>query len=302
MDEKLYSIGKTASLCNISIDQLRNYDKIGLLKPQVRGDNKYRYYTESQIEDILIIKELKRIGVPLKMIAAFLKNQELDSIRATLEENMLVKRNEIAEKQRQYNAMVDALLTIEKALADRTRSREIALKARSDGSLRTSFEESFAVVPIAERPIVSIRKKSKCYKTNHYLDRYIELQNLIEEYDLEAGRSWFIVYHDIYNCIFDWGEDAEGDMEFFANIKSGGALNEHCRIFGGFLAASATYVGAYDNDRHKQVYEELTEWAKKLGYTTTGISYQELVVGRSLTSNEEDFVTKIYLPLNVDRM
>lgn len=43
MNDKLYTIGKISVLTNVSIDQLRNYDKIGLLKPEGRGSNNYRH-------------------------------------------------------------------------------------------------------------------------------------------------------------------------------------------------------------------------------------------------------------------
>ena len=86
MSDKLYTIGKISALTNVSIDQLRNYDKIGLLKPEGRGSNNYRYYTENQLEDILVIKELKNIGIPLRMIGKFLENGDLETIQKTMEE------------------------------------------------------------------------------------------------------------------------------------------------------------------------------------------------------------------------
>lgn len=290
MKEKLFSIGKTAELTNVSVDQLRNYDKIGLLSPQVRGNNNYRYYTEKQFEEILLIKELKRIGVPLKLIQNLLNNHDLETIRNTLEENMFLKRAALNNLQMKYNALVDTLINLERAIADKNKAQRG----------RIIQDDRFAILPIAERPILSIRRKSKCYKTNHYTERYLELQNLAETMEVDAGRSWFIIYHDSYHCIFDQGEEAEGDMEFFVNIQHGLITHDpHYRIFGGFLAACATYFGPYDDDTHRQTYEELSNWAINLGYHPKGISYQELVIGRNMTNNPEDFITKIYLPLNV---
>ena len=299
MSDKLYTIGKISALTNVSIDQLRNYDKIGLLKPEGRGSNNYRYYTENQLEDILVIKELKNIGIPLRMIGKFLENGDLETIQKTLEENLQIKRDEIYRLQKQYNDLVDALINVERAISHK---KELTAGMENPPAEdKAAYSSGFEILSISERPIISLRRKSRCYKTNHYTERYMELQNLIEKTSIDAGRSWFIVYHDPYQCIFDWGEDAVGDMEFFSNVKHGYASeNSHCRIFGGFQAACATYVGAYDSDKHQQIYEELTDWALSLGYHTAGISYQELVIGRNITSNPEDFITKIYLPLNVN--
>ena len=287
MSEKLYTIGKAAALCNLSETQLRNYDKMGLLSPEVRGGNNYRYYTEKQLEQILIIKELKNYGVPLKMIEELMKDTSLDRIRQTLEEMLLEQRAEMYKIIRKYDEIIDRLLALNRAHIARDRQEML-----TEGS-----DEGFSIAAIAERPIISIRQKSKSYMTQHYTERYLELQNLIEQRDVRTGRSWLYAYHDSYDCIFDRGEDAEADMEFFVNVESGDPA-AFTRIFGGFQAAVATYLGAYTDERHKQTYEALAAWAKSLGYKVSGISYQEQLIGRNVTDREDQFVTKIYLPLN----
>ena len=57
----MLKIGEFAVLTGISINMLRNYDKIGLLIPAyVDETNSYRYYSESQIiaECIVILSFL----------------------------------------------------------------------------------------------------------------------------------------------------------------------------------------------------------------------------------------------------
>lgn len=287
MEEKLFTVGQMAEICNISPETLRHYDRMGVLSPLGRGDNKYRYYTMEQINDIMVIKELKSIGIPLKTISEYIKHKDLGMIRSTLEASLRVQREELAEMQRRYDSLVDRLISLNDAFTETHIAR-----SQKDKPIR----ESFCIVPFAERPIISCRGISNCYVGNHYLYRYVELQNLIEEDRISVGRSWYIVFHDHYSKQFDEGEDAMGDMEFFANVNGSTSGSSHCRMFGGFLTACATYIGPYVNTKH--VYEELTEWAQSIGYTVSGVSFQELIVGRFLTDREEDFVTRIYLPLN----
>ena len=81
MKEKQYTIGQIAKICNVSAEQLRHYDRLRILSPKGRGENNgYRYYTEPHIEDIMLIKELKRIGLPLKSIGSLLQDKNLDQI------------------------------------------------------------------------------------------------------------------------------------------------------------------------------------------------------------------------------
>ena len=47
--KKLYKIGEISKLYNISNDILRYYEKIGLLVPDIKKENGYRYYSEKQL-------------------------------------------------------------------------------------------------------------------------------------------------------------------------------------------------------------------------------------------------------------
>lgn len=69
MAKKMYTIGEFSKVCNLSIQTLRYYDQIDLLKPAfVDPSSNYRYYMESQIHYIDLIKSLKFIGTPLEQI------------------------------------------------------------------------------------------------------------------------------------------------------------------------------------------------------------------------------------------
>lgn len=69
--DKYYSIGEVAKLTNISIQTLRYYDQIDLFKPSyVDKKTNYRYYKDSQLYYLDIIKSLKHIGTSLDEIKA----------------------------------------------------------------------------------------------------------------------------------------------------------------------------------------------------------------------------------------
>lgn len=66
-----FSIGEMSKLHNISIQTLRYYDKIGLLKPALINEkNNYRYYTIDQFIVIDMIKHCKLMGLSLEEIKA----------------------------------------------------------------------------------------------------------------------------------------------------------------------------------------------------------------------------------------
>lgn len=76
--EKL-AIGKMAQICNVSIQTLRYYDRINLIKPQYRNpENGYRYYDISQVFRINIIKYLQYSGLSIEEIRAVWKLNSID--------------------------------------------------------------------------------------------------------------------------------------------------------------------------------------------------------------------------------
>lgn len=64
-----YSIGEVAKLTNVSVQTLRYYDQINLFKPTyVDSKTNYRYYCDSQLYYLDLIKSLKFLGTSLEDI------------------------------------------------------------------------------------------------------------------------------------------------------------------------------------------------------------------------------------------
>lgn len=77
---KKYTISQMAQLLSTSKDTLRYYDKIGLIKP-IRGTNKYRYYTQTDLLIFQYIEVMKYAGLSLSQISAIMNDVEKKSER-----------------------------------------------------------------------------------------------------------------------------------------------------------------------------------------------------------------------------
>lgn len=75
---KYYSIGEVSKIFGISIDTLRYYDKIGLIKPLINPENKYRYYEISHLYLLLVILEARYSEISIKNISDFIKSEDID--------------------------------------------------------------------------------------------------------------------------------------------------------------------------------------------------------------------------------
>ena len=69
LQEDLFPIGRLSKAANVSVDTIRYYDEIGLLKPAyISGESGYRYYSIAQVELLTRIIELKKFGFSLNEI------------------------------------------------------------------------------------------------------------------------------------------------------------------------------------------------------------------------------------------
>ena len=69
--KKQLSILEFSNLTGINRENLRFYDRIGLLKPETRGENGYRYYTRRQLGSAYLIGGLRLLGVGLEEIRRY---------------------------------------------------------------------------------------------------------------------------------------------------------------------------------------------------------------------------------------
>ena len=100
----MYSIGEFSKIGSVSTKTLRYYDEIGLLRPAyVDEDNHYRYYTEEQVDEILLITELKTYDLRLEQIKAIIESEDssllehflkvrMEQIDYQIKENMRLRR------------------------------------------------------------------------------------------------------------------------------------------------------------------------------------------------------------------
>jgi DNA-binding transcriptional MerR regulator len=100
--KKLYKIGEISKLYNISSDILRHYEKIGLIIPDVRDENGYRYYSQKQIWKLNNIRNLRNLGVGLKEITEFMEDRNLIKTKEVIDFQLIKKELKDKKKNIEY--------------------------------------------------------------------------------------------------------------------------------------------------------------------------------------------------------
>lgn len=68
----LLKIGELSKKTGVTVGTLRYYSDLGLLRPSLRGDNGYRYYSQDASSQVEFIKKAQTLGFTLEEIKRFL--------------------------------------------------------------------------------------------------------------------------------------------------------------------------------------------------------------------------------------
>ena len=71
------NISQAAKLTGLSAKQIRDYEKLGLLKAGTRTLSGYRYYEESDLARLRFIRHSRDVGFSLQQIAQLLELQDI---------------------------------------------------------------------------------------------------------------------------------------------------------------------------------------------------------------------------------
>lgn len=93
--EKQLTIMEFSKMTGIKRENLRFYDRIGLLCPEIRGENNYRYYTRRQLNMAYLIANLRGLGVGIEDIKRYAAHRIPETTLALFAQQELRIREEM---------------------------------------------------------------------------------------------------------------------------------------------------------------------------------------------------------------
>lgn len=265
-------IGEFSALTGISVHMLRNYDKIGLLKPeQVDRMSNYRFYGEKQIVRANHIQVLKSLGFWLNEISEILTNDAPeDRIKTFLE-------NKIREKQ-------ESLLNAERQLAKMKLAQE-------ELDLQNTYSLSVSVKTLPARKVVSLRAGIREFSEEGLLWERLNRacrENRVKLSDVQYGMA---ITHSV-----DF-ESAHIDTEVFRIVEqigtSVGELN--FSEIPETEAAVVAFQGGYQ--RIYAIGSYIYRWIIENGYRITGKAFNVYYLSPGNESDPENYITEICYPI-----
>ena len=106
----MVSIGEAALRAGVPAKTIRFYEEAGIIKPAVRGSNRYRGYSESDVQTLSFVRRARALGFSLKDVASLLELYSNDR-RASRDVKRLALKH-VAELDRKLKEMTAIRNTI----------------------------------------------------------------------------------------------------------------------------------------------------------------------------------------------
>ncbi|MGO4347840.1 MerR family transcriptional regulator [Paenibacillus sp. MCAF9] len=275
-NDQFYSIGQAAKICNITVQTLRFYDKIGLVIPSHTDKSTgYRYYSNYELLYIKIVQDMKTLQFSLDEIKAALKEGSLSSLIEKLE---LKRRNTITE--------IEQLEQLVQLIGKRSEQINYLLDL---GDELKNLDVLVELKHLPERRILSDRSRSACGMEASVV-KFTRLFQQAEANGL-IPKQLMTIYHE--NILTFDREDS--DLEFCISTDSTGAQapNDYSRIVPEGEYITALYCGIPNAESCKRIYSKLLEWMEKHNYIEAGPSIELYLVDMAQMMKPEEFIVEL---------
>ncbi|MES2603449.1 MAG: MerR family transcriptional regulator [Pseudomonadota bacterium] len=123
-----YQIGEVATLAKVSIRTLHHYDAIGLLVPSLRSDAGYRYYSDSDLQKLQLIRFYRTLEFSLADIKDILTSPDFSREGALLHQRELLRAraSELAAVLALIDNTLDSLISKEDGAQETTMSNKLS--------------------------------------------------------------------------------------------------------------------------------------------------------------------------------
>lgn len=273
MAEMMFKTGEFAKLCNTSKDTLIYYDKISLLKPALKDENGYRYYSVHQLYSFDIIEALKEVGTPLNQIKEYIKKRNSASFKDILNEKLADLDKELKRLSMMKKVLINTISSIE--LSQNVPKNKVFLKYNEEEYLITT---------------------DKLSENLGNADYYRIFRELID-----------YCYYNGYSDNFMIGEilsvsDAENSTFretylFSPTHKKVNSKYLHIKPAGDYL--TMYFYGSYDD--LPDAYKYILDFSKKNGYTPIGNIYEKDILNYMCVEDDNSYLMEISMPVKYDK-
>lgn len=165
-------------LVGISRQNIRYYEKEGLLTPCREKQNSYRDYSEEDVVRLKMIKMLRMLDMPLKDIAQVLNNE------IPLQEAVAVRQKELLEQQKQLQAAIDICNLIKR---EKTQEINVDKYLNQMEHMERNGNLFARIIDDYKQAIREEKEKQIIFYTERQIDTSAAFEKVLKDYAKEQG-------------------------------------------------------------------------------------------------------------------
>lgn len=262
-EKKQLSILEFSRLTGIKRDNLRFYDRIGLLKPEIRGENGYRYYTRRQLSSAYLIGGLRLLGVGLEDIKRYSAGRTPEKMLDLFAQQEVRIQAEIA-KLRETSGIL-------KQYADMARE---AL-CQKEGNFRITEQRRERIFLCPPVPAAVSEDEAEIlayeYASSHNINLGAPIGVMISQEDLFAGMP-------------------SPDYRYYLKAGRKGNAWKPAGLY-------AVAYGTYDLQDAKAIYLQFVDFIREQGMKVDGNAYGEFLLNELAIQAPEQYFGRIEIPV-----
>ena len=282
---KEYSTNEMCKLCNVSRKQLVYYEDHGLLRNVLRKENNYRYYSEINVEEVLIIKELRRIGFSIEEISTLAMDNCVNRLHDTVKKRVENAKAELDRSVLRYEQSNEMYAQFMNAIS--------LLKARN--VVQDSPQNDYEIIEFPGQNVISRDFQGQFYDAGEHIAVLAEMDRIIDEYDITILGSVINIYYDHFDSVACTFDNAFHPVEICMTVADMKRPCPYYKKLEPCKVLATTHFGSFETDLDK-TYIDLLSWAKEQGYRLSNTTIEEWLIGPLNTQYSENWVTRIMIP------
>ncbi|NMI03589.1 MerR family transcriptional regulator [Paenibacillus sp. SZ31] len=258
------SSGQFAKLMGVSKDTLFHYDRLGILSPEIKADNGYRYYSMNQMDVFKVITILKELDMPLKEIRVYLDRRSPEELITLLE-----------KEEQLLDVKIEKLNKMKKVISEKKQITASALKINPAYIGLKDMSQEALVITEAD----PYTNDESFYESMLKHDKYLDIHNLDASHTVGWMRDTKAV---LANEAFNY------DYLYTRISKDSTDAN--------FIKENGTYLIAYHTDGYSSVektYDRMLKHCEREGLKLLGFFYEDVLLDDLSVRGYEQYTIKI---------
>ena len=260
----IFSITEFAKFARTTRAALLHYEEIGLLKPIRRGDNKYRYYSHSQLATVNLIHTCRSLGMPLSDIQDLIEHRTPDLI---------------------YELLGRQIKAVDERIAESIRARKLLCILSDTIHAVQDVDETAISIQWVEKQAITLGEQND-YSGNR--DDYDALDSFYQ--------SCFYKYPDMDMNYSVWGTFSEERIKrrdwrwpdrYYFNNPDG--LEDRPAAFYAVGYTRGGYGQSHD------LYVRMLEYIETSGFAISGPTYEEYPLNEICITDDKDYLMRVMI-------